>query len=63
MTVKTVQWNIEMDNRTCKFECVGGSIIREYTGTAKEVMSKIKNRWMNNDCTRFSHEEIIDIIE
>ena len=53
-----------MNNKTCNFEYVGSCpIIREYTGNAKEIMSKIKNRWMNNDCTRFSHEEIIDIIE
>ena len=64
MTVRTEQWNVKMNNKTCNFEYVGSCpIIREYTGTAKEVMSKIKNRWMNNDCTKFSHEEIIDIIE
>ena len=49
-----------MNNKTCNFEYVGSCpIIREYTGNTKEI----KGRWMNNDCTKFSHEEIIDIIE
>ena len=64
MTVRTEQWNVKMNNKTCNFEYVGSCpIIREYTGNAKEIMNEIKGRWMNKDCTKFSHEEIIDIIE
>ena len=63
MTVRTEQWNVKMNNKTCNFEYVGSSIIREYTGTAKEIMNEIRGRWMNNDVTKFSNEEIIDIIE
>lgn len=64
MTVRTEQWNVKMNNKTCNFEYVGSCpIIREYTGNTKEIMNEIRERWMNNDCTKFSHEEIIDIIE
>ena len=64
MTVRTEQWNVKMNNKTCNFEYVGSCpIIREYTGSAKEIMNEIRGRWMNNDVTKFSNEEIIDIIE
>lgn len=64
MTVRTGQWNVKMNNKTCNLEYVGSCpIIREYTGNAKEIMNEIRGRWMDNDCTKFSNEEIIDIIE
>ena len=53
MTAKTAQWCVKMNEKTCQFEYVGSCpIIREYTGTAKEIMNEIRGRWMNNDVTK-----------
>lgn len=61
MTVKTRQFKEKLNEKTAKFEYIGEPIIREYTGTAKEIMSDIRIRRFSNDVMKFSFEEIIDV--
>ena len=63
MTVKTRQFKEKLNEKKAKFEYIGEPIIREYTGTAKEIMSDIRSRNYNNDVMKFSFEEIIDITD